>query len=129
MCLNNLGNRLRVAGRAIEALEYWRRALEVRPNFGMALCNRARTLSAYGASLEDTERVFFMWMAHKEASAAIAPTALYTDIRDEDSWRSAKTLKEEIESQLDVVAIAALDPLASKDTSPTEEEPTTAIGF
>jgi hypothetical protein len=123
MCLNNLGTRLRVAGRAIEALEYWRRALEVCPNFGMAFCNRAGTLSAYGESLEDSdERVLFMWMAHKEASAAIAPTALYTDIRDEGTWRSAKTLKEGIESVIDVSGITALDPLGYQDTSGTEEE-------
>jgi hypothetical protein len=123
MCLNNLGNRLRVAGRAIEALEYWRCVLEVRPNFGMALCNRARTLSAYGASLEDAdERMFFMWMAHKEASAAIAPTALYTDIRDERTRENIKMLKEQIESEIDVAGIAALDPLASQETSATEEE-------
>ena len=52
-CLNNLGNRLRVAGRAIEALECWRRALEVQPNFGMALCNRAKILADYAKALED----------------------------------------------------------------------------
>ena len=45
MILNNLGTRLRVAGRIIEALEYWRRALQVQPNFGMALCNRANCLA------------------------------------------------------------------------------------
>ena len=79
MCLNNLGNRLRVAGRVIEALEYWRRALEVQPNFGMALCNRAIILADYAEALEDTgQRALFLWVAHKEASAALAPTALYT---------------------------------------------------
>jgi hypothetical protein len=38
-CLNNLGRRRSVAGRAAEALEYWRRTLEVCPNYGMALFN------------------------------------------------------------------------------------------
>jgi tetratricopeptide (TPR) repeat protein len=47
MCLNNLGNRLRVAGRAIEALEYWRRALEVRPNWRNPTGAHARSANAY----------------------------------------------------------------------------------
>jgi tetratricopeptide (TPR) repeat protein len=123
MCLNNLGSRLRVAGRAIEALECWRRALEVQPNFGMALCNRARTLAAYAESLDDIgEQVLFYWVAHKEASAALAPTALYTDVRDELTRAYAKTLKEWIESAVNVEGMAALDPLTWQDTSATEEE-------
>lgn len=123
MCLNNLGSRLRVAGRAIEALECWRRALEVLPNFGMALYNRARTLAAYAEALEDAGlRALFLWVAHKEASAALAPTACYTDIRDERIREDARKLKQWIESVVDVDGIAALDPLTSPDTSVTEEE-------
>ena len=123
MCLNNLGNRLRVAGRAIEALECWRRALEVQPNFGMSLCNRARTLAAYAEALEDTgSRALFWWVAHKEASAALAPTATYTDVRDEHTKGEAKKLKDWIESALDVEGMAAVDPLTSQDTSATDEE-------
>jgi tetratricopeptide (TPR) repeat protein len=72
-CLNNLGSRLRVAGRVIEALEYWRRALEVQPNFGMSLCNRAIILANHAEALEDPgARVLFLWVAHREASAALA---------------------------------------------------------
>ncbi len=123
MCLNNLGNRLKVAGRVIEALDYWRRALQVQPNFGMALCNRAETLATYAAALEDTgKRALFLWVAHREASAALAPTALYTDVRDERTREKVKTLKEWIESVVDVDGIAALDPLTWQDTSATEEE-------
>jgi len=123
MCLNNLGNRLRVAGRAIEALEYWRRALEVRPNFGMALCNRARVLAAYAEGLEDPGLwSLFLWVAHTEASAALAPTASYTDIRDQHSRETVKELKKWIESVVDVNGIAALDPLTSPVTFATEEE-------
>jgi hypothetical protein len=122
-CLNNLGSRLRVAGRAIEALEYWRRALEVQPHFGMALCNRARILANYGAALDDpNESVLFMWMAHNEASAALAPTALYTDVSDERTKESTKTLTEWIESQIDLAGISGLNPLVFQDTSTSEDE-------
>ena len=122
-CLNNLGSRLRVAGRAIEALEYWSRALEVQPHFGMALCNRAGILVNYAAALDDpNESVLFMWMAHNEAAAALAPTALYTDASDERTKDSVKTLKESIESQIDLAGISALNPLVSQDPSASEDE-------
>ena len=120
--LNNLGNRLRVAGRAIEALACWRRALEVQPNFGMALCNRAKILADYARALEDRgEQALLLWVAHKEASAALAPTAAYTDVRDERNREEVKTLKEWIESIVDVERIAAEEPLAAHDTSATEK--------
>jgi hypothetical protein len=123
MCLNNLGNRLQVAGRIIEALDYWRRALEVLPNFGMSLCNRAKGFTAYAQALEDdATRALFLWVAHKEASAALAGTAYYTDVRDNRNKEVTKKLKEWIESVIDVDGLAALDPLTYQDTSATEEE-------
>jgi LA2681-like HEPN len=123
MCLNNVGNRLSIAGRTIEALDYWRRVLDVDPKFGMALCNRARILAEYAQALEDTgQRTLFLWLAHKEASAALEPTATYTDDRDERNREAARSLKEAIESVIDVAGITALDPLSRQDTSATEEE-------
>jgi tetratricopeptide (TPR) repeat protein len=123
MCLSNLGNRMKVAGRIIEALDYWRRALELIPNFGMALCNRARILSGYAEAIEDpNQKALFLFMAHREASAAVAPTAFYTDARDEQTKAMARGLKEWIESAIDVKGITALDPLTGPDASATEEE-------
>ena len=125
MCLNNLGNRLRVAGRAIDALECWRRTLEVQPNFGMALCNRAMILANYAEAVEDIEeKGLFWWVAHKEASAALGKTAFYESVRNEGTRRVTKALKEWIESTLDMEGIAAdgRDPLAGQDAAATEEE-------
>ena len=122
-CLNNLGNRLSVAGREIEALECWRRTLKMQPNFGMALCNRARIFAGYASSVEDPDdRTLFLWMAHKEASAALAPTAVYTDASDEVNREKTKGFKDWVESVLDVEGIAALDPLTARDTANTKEE-------
>jgi HEPN superfamily protein len=124
-CLNNLGNRLRVAGRAIEALECCRRALEVQPNFGMSLCSRARILAAYAQDLEDPGlHALFLFVAHEEATAALALTATYGSPHDELTKESIKALKEYIESVLDLKGIGALDPhpLAKDDTSSNEEE-------
>jgi hypothetical protein len=125
-CLNNLGNRLQVAGRAIEALEYWRRALEVKPTFGMSLCNRAIVFAEYAKALEHIEEKSLFWfVAHKEASAALASAAHYTDLRmDERTKRHVRTLKEWLESVLDLKAIAAtgIDPLTRQDTDDPKEE-------
>jgi hypothetical protein len=123
MILNNLANRFQVAGRLIESLEYWRRALEVQPNFGMALCNRALFLAHYAEAIEDPgKRALFLLVAHKAASAALAPTAVYTHTRDQHNREAAKRLKEWIESVVDVEGAAALNPLTWSDTSATEEE-------
>ena len=121
--LNNLGNRLRVAGRLIESLDYWRRVLDVQPNFGMALCNRAMHLVNYGMALEDTgKRALFLWMAHKEASAALAATALYTDPQDDCTREAVKALKAQIESTVDIKGVTSLDPLKWEDTLSCGEE-------
>ena len=123
MILNNLGKRMSVAGRFIEALDYWRRVLEVQPNFGMALCNRAMTLANYGEALEDTgKRILFLYAAHKEVSLALAPTAVYTDVRDKHTREAAKRLKEWIESFVNVVGMDAVHPFTHPDTSATIEE-------
>ena len=123
MCLNNLGKRLEVAGRSIEALDCWGRALEVNPNFGMSLCNRAKALAQYGGALGDEERALFLWAAHREAEAALAPTAIYTSTRDEASRRQALGLKQWIESFLDVKGLeTVLSMPDGQETPRTEEE-------
>jgi len=125
ICLNNLGNRMRVAGRAIEALAYWRKVIELEPNFGMALCNRARILSNYAEFLEGSDSLaLFLWAAQKEASKALSPTAVYLDPdHDRQTQEGAKELKQWIESFLDVKGIDALgNPLACPDRSRSEEE-------
>jgi len=125
MCLNNLGNRLRVAGRIIEAIECWRRVLEVQPNFGMSLCNRATFFAEYAEAIGDPGlHALFLFVAHKEAASALLPTAAYTSPRDERTRASAKTLKERIEAVLDLKGISELNPhpLTENDTSSMEEE-------
>lgn len=123
-CLNNLGNRLRVAGRCIEAIDCWERVLQLQPNFGMALCNRALLLPVYAGALEDDGlRVLFYWVAHQEAMAALAPTAVYTNPdRDLRTLERVKQLQEWIESFLKIEEISALNPLECEDNSATDEE-------
>ena len=67
-------------------------------------------------------RAVFLWMAHREASAALAASAVYTDARDERNRVKTKELKEWIETVLDVQGGATENPLTVPDTSTTEEE-------
>ncbi|MFA5375497.1 MAG: LA2681 family HEPN domain-containing protein [Dehalococcoidia bacterium] len=121
--LNNLGNRLQISGRVIEAIEYWHRALDILPNFGMTLCNRAQIFVEYAKSLKDeNDRILFLLMAHKEASAALASTAIYTHPRDKRNLEVTEELKKKIESMIDIEAAAKLDPFTYPDTSSTKEE-------
>jgi LA2681-like HEPN len=113
-----------VAGRSIEALDCWRRVLEIQPKFGMSLCNRAKALTEYSAAFEDKNMAaLLLWVAHKEASAALTPSAIYTDPQDRGNQETAKRLKLWIESFLDVKGIDAFDPEKQwKETSTTEAE-------
>jgi hypothetical protein len=125
ICLTNLGNRMRVAGRLVEALAYWRAVIDLEPGFGMALCNRARAFAHYAQSLEgDDLRAVFYWAAHNEASKALSSTAVYTaPHHDKPTQEHTKKLMQWIESFLDVKGMAALgDPLAYPDCSASEEE-------
>jgi hypothetical protein len=124
-CLNNLGNRLRIAGRSVEALEYWRRTLELQPDFGMTLCNRTMVFVNYALVLEHPEdKASFLLKAHQEACVALAPTAQYTSERDEVTRKTTQNLRKWIESVLDLKGIAAsgVNPFGGEDSAASEEE-------
>jgi HEPN superfamily protein len=123
MCLNNLGKRLEVAGRCVEALDNWHRVLEIIPSFGMSLCNRAKVLAHYADAFDDADlRALFLWAAHTDASAAIASTAIYTAARDAGARELAKGLKDWIESFVDIKGIDGVNPLAQETRRIEPEE-------
>jgi len=55
--LTNLGNLLSHIGRFLEAIEYWNRALEIMPSFGMAQGNRGYGLHYYAKQLYDQNHI------------------------------------------------------------------------
>jgi hypothetical protein len=123
MYLNNLGNRLQVAGRILDALDIWRKALEILPNFGMTLCNRGKALAHYADAVDDGDiRALLLWAAHRDASAAIASTATYTSVRDAGNRKLAAELKDWIESLVDVKGIDSLTPLEQETRRIDPEE-------
>ncbi len=49
--LTNLGNLMDNAGRFVDAQEYWKRALQIMPNFGMGLGSRGSGLTVYARAI------------------------------------------------------------------------------
>jgi len=63
--LTNLGNRLNNLGRFVDALKYWDSALQIMPNFAMALGNKGIGLIYYGQSLYDYSHTGILTAAAK----------------------------------------------------------------
>ena len=103
----NLGNSLSTIGRFVEALEYWDRALALRPNFGMALGNRGCGLAKYATTLYDSshQRVFCLF-AHKNLSAALSDEAFYNDPGYESARSCFRQKRDWIDSVVDVEEIS-----------------------
>ncbi len=76
----NLANQLNGIGRFIEALEEYGAALEIEPQFGMALGNRGSALTRYGSALYD-ERAMppFGGFAHLDLRLALDESAIYVE--------------------------------------------------
>ncbi|MBM7405912.1 MULTISPECIES: LA2681 family HEPN domain-containing protein [Sphingomonas] len=76
--LTNRANQLDTMGRFVDAIEGWDKALQIVPNFAMALANRGFGLKHYAGLLEDDrERAILLLHAHDGFAAALAPDAIY----------------------------------------------------
>lgn len=72
--LTNLAGQLNTAGRPVEALETWGKALSLVPKFWMARGNRGIALMHYASSLYDPgHRAVFLLFAHRDLEAASHP--------------------------------------------------------
>jgi len=68
----NLGNTLDTIGRFVEAIEHWRRALEIDPDFGMARGNLGHGLFTYARNLYDQGHArVFLGRAHHHLGLAL----------------------------------------------------------
>lgn len=72
--LTNLAGQLSTAGRPVEALEAWGRALSLVHDFWMARGNRGVALKHYGLAIHDPEhQAAFLLFAHRDLDAASNP--------------------------------------------------------
>jgi hypothetical protein len=102
----NLGNQLNTLGRFVDALPVWNRALEIDPNFGMALGNRGYGLYRYARSLHDRGQAFiFTAFAHRDLSAALRPEARYEGYHHKDAKAFFAREQSEIEKRIDAKKI------------------------
>ena len=62
----NLANTFFQIGRFVEALEYWDRALVIRPDFGMALANKGYSLLHYAHLLQDEGHAMIFLLQSRE---------------------------------------------------------------
>jgi len=81
--LTNLANQLNTLGRFIEAHAYWTDALNIVPNFWMAMANRGRGLMYYSAALYDVGHAQILAVhAYEDITKAIEVARKYPNLGD-----------------------------------------------
>ena len=119
----NLGNTLNTAGRFVEALEYWGRALAIHPRFAMALGNRGYGLTHYARALYDGgHQAVFLRFAHGDFAAATAPDSIYDSPLQDDVRRQFGERKASLESLLGRRRLSQELPLDKAELGASEEE-------
>lgn len=119
----NLGNQLNFVGRFVDALEYWGRALAIRPQFGMALGNRGIGLSHYARALyDDGHQAVFLKFAHDDLTAALGPLAEYDSPLYTQAKSSFEARKDSIQSVLDVDLVSRSIDLDGHELGASQQE-------
>lgn len=104
----NLANLLNSAGRPVEALEYWGRALDLIPNFWMARGNRGVALAHYGLAIHDPgHRAAFFLFAFRDLEEATKPDQQTLGWGDPNALKAFRLWKKRTESVGDFAAIAS----------------------
>ena len=76
--LTNTGNSLNSVGRSIDAIEQYNQALEINPDFAMALGARSFAYEYYARTTSDPGHVAVMMLkTYEDISAALSPCALW----------------------------------------------------
>jgi hypothetical protein len=119
----NLANQLNSIGRFVDALEYWGRALNDNPKFGMAHGNVGYCLLTYAKALSDRgHQALFLKFAHDHLSFAISTQAQYEGTGYSDAKQFFKERKLEIESIADVKKISKTMSLTDHPMGDNDEE-------
>lgn len=72
----NLGNSYDHIGRFVEAHRMWNKALEIYPNFGMAICNIGHGILRYARYIDDKTQILYFQEAHNVLNSSL----MYKDI-------------------------------------------------
>lgn len=94
--LTNLGNLMNNVGRFVEAQDYFGRALQIMPNFGMALATRGGSLSDYARSIPRRHDAILMFdESERMLKAALRSPMLHRHARQHygEQLRLVRTLQ------------------------------------
>ncbi len=106
--LTNRANQLVAMGRLIDAVEGWRAALRIIPNFAIAHANLARCLRRYGALLENDEERAILWMhAHDSMAVVTSAKAVFDGPYPEATLQAFATEAKRYADGLDIERVRA----------------------
>lgn len=114
----NLGNSFSFIGRFVEAQDYWNKAIQIIPNFAMALGNKGNGLFYYGQVLFDKlHKVIFLNHSYYCLKEALE----LKQYLEGNAEAGIKQLKEELESMLNSEALVELIDLNNFDLGNEEK--------
>lgn len=106
--LTSAANLLNTLGRCTEAIEYWNRALDIIPQFGMALANRGYGYMSYARTLYDQgHAIAMMKFAHDDLRKATAPSAFFESPGYDDVKEAMACEADDIAAHFDLEKVAA----------------------
>lgn len=106
--LTNAANLLNTLGRCTEAIEYWNRALDIIPHFGMAVGNRGYGFMSYARTLYDQgHAIAMMKFAHDDLRQATAPSAFFESTGYDEVKEAMAREADDIAAHIDLEKVAA----------------------
>jgi len=119
----NTANALDTLGRPVQALEYWNQALQIIPNYGMALGNLGYGLMSYARQLYDGgHATVLMKFAYDGFISAISPDAYYEGTGYEAAKAGMKVEANNIAKHIDLAMVDSTLGLHDHSLGETKEE-------
>jgi len=118
--LTNHANLLNAVGRPIDAIAGWDAALNILPNFAMALGNRGVGLKHYARMiLDNRERAILLLHGYDGLQGALAPEAIWDLIDPSDAIRQFSDLANRFAAALKIDSARAMQKLDQGDEGST----------
>jgi len=119
----NTANALNTLGRPVQALEYWNRALQIIPNYGMALGNNGLGLMSYARLLYDHgHATVLMKVAYDNFMSAISDSAYFEAAGYEGVKTGMAVEADNIAKHVDLAAVNCTLNLHDHSLGETKEE-------
>lgn len=79
----NLGNSYDHIGRFVEAHAMWNKALEIYPDFGMALCNIGHGVLGYARYIDDNSQILYFQKAYNILKISLEKKDIYPEVKEQ----------------------------------------------